>query len=155
MANKGINEVTLVGWLGRDPEIRYLPEGGTVATLSLATAENWKDRQTGEAKEKTEWHRVVLFGKPAEIAGKYIRKGGLLYVRGKLHTRKWADRENVEHHSAEVVVSVGGEIQMLGSGGRQDARPPDQSVPAHSGTPVQEPAGDAQDVPPFDDSIPF
>lgn len=147
MANKGINEVTLVGWLGRDPEIRYLPEGGAVATLSLATAENWKDRQTGEAKEKTEWHRVVIFGKPAEIAEKYIRKGGLLYVRGKLHTRKWADRENVEHHSAEVVVSVGGEIQMLGSGGRQDARHPEPGVPAQ--------ADDAQDVPPFDESIPL
>lgn len=156
MANKGVNEVTLVGYLGRDPEIRYMPEGGAVATLSLATAETWKDRTTGEQKEKTEWHRVVIFGKPAEIAEKYVRKGTLLYVRGKLHTRKWTDKDNIERYSTEIVVNVGGEMQMLGGGGRQDAGNHGQNAPAHSGTPAAAaPAGAAQEMPPFSDEIPF
>ncbi|EPO3921738.1 single-stranded DNA-binding protein [Salmonella enterica subsp. houtenae serovar [1],40:z4,z23:-] len=156
MANKGVNEVTLVGYLGRDPEIRYIPEGGAVATLSLATAETWKDRTTGEQKEKTEWHRVVIFGKPAEIAEKYVRKGTLLYVRGKLHTRKWTDKDNIDRYSTEIVVNVGGEMQMLGGGGRQDGTSHGQNAPAQSGTPAA-PAGAAaaQEMPPFDDQIPF
>ncbi|EAR9639713.1 single-stranded DNA-binding protein [Salmonella enterica] len=156
MANKGVNEVTLVGYLGRDPEIRYIPEGGAVATLSLATAETWKDRTTGEQKEKTEWHRVVIFGKPAEIAEKYVRKGTLLYVRGKLHTRKWTDKDNIERYSTEIVVNVGGEMQMLGGGGRQEATSHGQNAPAQSGTPAAAaPAGTAQEMPPFNDEIPF
>lgn len=155
MANKGINEVTLVGWSGRDPEIRYLPEGGAVATLSLATAETWKDRQSGEQKEKTEWHRVVIFGKSADIAEKYVRKGSLLYVRGKLHTRKWTGKDNIERHSTEVVVSAGGEMQMLGGGSRQDASSLGQNVPAYSGTPGVAPADATPDMPPFDDQLPF
>lgn len=145
MANKGVNEVTLVGYLGRDPEIRYIPEGGAVATLSLATAETWKDRQSGEQKEKTEWHRVVIFGKPAEIAERFVKKGTLLYVRGKLHTRKWTDnKDNIERYSTEVVVNAGGEMQMLG-GGRQDAL-------SHSDSPAPDDGGQetqfADDPPP-------
>lgn len=147
MANKGVNEVTLVGYLGRDPEIRYIPEGGAVATLSLATAETWKDRQSGEQKEKTEWHRVVIFGKPAEIAERFVKKGTLLYVRGKLHTRKWTDnKDNIERYSTEVVVNAGGEMQMLGGGGRQD-------TPAHSGTMAPDDSG--QETQPADDPPPF
>ncbi|ELL0548213.1 single-stranded DNA-binding protein [Salmonella enterica] len=144
MANKGVNEVTLVGYLGRDPEIRYMPEGGAVATLSLATAETWKDRQTGVQKEKTEWHRVVLFGKPAEIAEKFVRKGTLLYVRGKLHTRKWADKDNIERYNTEVVVNVSGEMQMLGSGGRQGSSSHDQIEPDYGGAPA---AQESDEVP--------
>ncbi|HFW5273047.1 TPA: single-stranded DNA-binding protein [Salmonella enterica subsp. enterica serovar Bullbay] len=155
MANKGVNEVTLVGHVGREPEVRYTPEGGAVATLSLATAEIWKDRQTGELKEKTEWHRVVIFGKPAEIAEKYVRKGSLLYVRGKLHTRKWTDKDNIERYSTEIVVSVGGEMQMLGGGDRQDAGNHGQNAAADSGTPAAAPAGASQEMQTFDENIPF
>lgn len=88
MASRGVNKVILVGHLGQDPEIRYMPSGGAVATLSLATSETWRDKQTGEQKEKTEWHRVVLFGKLAEIAGEYLRKGAQVYIEGALRTRK-------------------------------------------------------------------
>jgi len=148
MANRGVNEVTLVGYAGRDPEMRYMPEGGAIAALSLATAETWKDRKTGEQKASTEWHRVILFGKPAEIAEKFVRKGSLLYVRGRLRTRRWTDRDNTERWNTEVVVNAGGEMQML-AGGRQDASQHGEGDPAYSETPA--PAGDAQDMPPSDD----
>ncbi|MFY3758477.1 single-stranded DNA-binding protein, partial [Escherichia coli] len=108
------NKVILVGYLGQDPEIRYMPSGGAVATLSLATSESWRDKQSGEQKEKTEWHRVVLFGKLAEIAGEYLRKGSQVYIEGQLRTRKWTDSDGVDRYSTEVVVNVGGSMQMLG-----------------------------------------
>ncbi|KLU16109.1 MULTISPECIES: single-stranded DNA-binding protein [Xenorhabdus] len=117
MSSRGINKVILVGNLGQDPEIRYLPTGGTVATLSLATSENWRDKQTGELREKTEWHRVVIFGKLAEIAVEYLQKGAQVYIEGSLQTRKWQDQQGQDRYSTEVVVSVSGTMQMLGSRG--------------------------------------
>lgn len=114
MASRGVNKVILVGNLGQDPEVRYMPNGGAVANITLATSESWRDKQTGESKEKTEWHRVVLFGKLAEVAGEYLRKGSQVYIEGALQTRKWTDQAGVEKYTTEVVVNVGGTMQMLG-----------------------------------------
>ncbi|WP_034946031.1 single-stranded DNA-binding protein [Erwinia oleae] len=118
MASRGVNKVILVGNLGQDPEVRYMPNGGAVANITLATSESWRDKQTGETKEKTEWHRVVLFGKLAEVAGEYLRKGSQVYIEGALQTRKWTDQAGVEKYTTEVVVNIGGTMQMLG--GRQN-----------------------------------
>lgn len=96
MASRGVNKVILVGNLGQDPEIRYMPNGGAVANITLATSESWRDKATGEQKEKTEWHRVVLFGKLAEVAGEYLKKGSQVYIEGKLNTRKWTDQAGVD-----------------------------------------------------------
>ncbi|MBC8949887.1 single-stranded DNA-binding protein [Xenorhabdus sp. TS4] len=117
MSSRGINKVILIGNLGQDPEIRYLPTGGTVATLSLATSESWRDKQTGEIREKTEWHRVAIFGKLAEIAAEYLQKGAQVYIEGQLQTRKWQDQQGQDRYSTEVVVNVNGTMQMLGSRG--------------------------------------
>ncbi|WP_413725992.1 single-stranded DNA-binding protein [Sodalis sp. RH16] len=117
MASRGVNKVILVGNLGQDPEVRYMPNGGAVANMTLATSESWRDKQTGETKEKTEWHRVVLFGKLAEVAGEYLKKGSQVYIEGALQTRKWTDQGGQERYTTEVVVNVGGTMQMLG--GRQ------------------------------------
>ncbi|MHA6309849.1 ssDNA-binding protein [Pantoea conspicua] len=117
MASRGVNKVILVGNLGQDPEVRYMPNGGAVANITLATSESWRDKQTGENKEITEWHRVVLFGKLAEVAGEYLRKGSQVYIEGQLRTRKWQDQGGQERYTTEVVVNVGGTMQMLG--GRQ------------------------------------
>ncbi|MDU6435140.1 MAG: single-stranded DNA-binding protein, partial [Pantoea sp.] len=113
----GVNKVILVGNLGQDPEVRYMPNGGAVANITLATSESWRDKQTGENKEITEWHRVVLFGKLAEVAGEYLRKGSQVYIEGQLRTRKWQDQGGQDRYTTEVVVNVGGTMQMLG--GRQ------------------------------------
>lgn len=138
MAERGINKVILVGNLGQAPEVRYMPNGGAVANLTLATSENWRDKATGEAREKTEWHRVVLFGKLAEIAGEYLTKGAKIYVEGQLQTRKWQDAGGIDHYTTEIVVKVGGTMQMLGSaqGNRPSGDAPaqtPQNAPSHSG----------------------
>lgn len=98
MSSRGVNKVILVGNLGQDPEVRYIPNGSAVATLSLATSESWRDKQSGEQKEVTEWHRVVIFGKLAEIAGEYLRKGSQVYIEGQLRTRKWTDQSGQEKY---------------------------------------------------------
>ncbi|ECJ2263241.1 single-stranded DNA-binding protein [Salmonella enterica subsp. salamae] len=115
MASRGINKVILVGHLGQDPEVRYMPNSNAVTTLSIATSESWRDKQTGEMKEQTEWHRVVLFGKLAEVAGEYLRKGSQVYIEGQLRTRKWQDQHDQDRYSTEVVVNVNGSMQMLGN----------------------------------------
>ncbi len=113
--SRGINKVILVGNLGNDPEIRYMPNGGAVANITIATSESWRDKATGEQREKTEWHRVVLFGKLAEVAGEYLRKGSQVYVEGQLQTRKWQDQSGQDRYSTEVVVQgFNGVMQMLG-----------------------------------------
>lgn len=114
MANRGINKVILIGHLGQDPEIRYMPNGNAVANITLATSETWRDKQSGEQKEKTEWHRVVFFGKLAEIVGEYLRKGSQVYVEGRLQTRKWQGQDGQDRYTTEIVVDVGGSMQMLG-----------------------------------------
>lgn len=111
---RGVNKVILIGNLGADPETRAMPSGATVANLRIATTENWKDRTSGENQERTEWHRVALFGKLAEIASEYLRKGSQVYIEGSLRTRKWTDKQGNERYSTEI---VGNEMQMLGGRG--------------------------------------
>ncbi|ARC54652.1 hypothetical protein AOE58_02535 [Candidatus Riesia pthiripubis] len=114
MANRGVNKVILIGHLGQDPEVRYMPNGGAVTNISIATSESWKDKQSGETREKTEWHRVVIFGKLAEIAGEYLKKGSQVYIEGSIQTRKWQDQNNQDRYSTEIVVNINGTMQMLG-----------------------------------------
>jgi single-strand DNA-binding protein len=140
--SRGINKVILVGNLGADPETRYMPSGSAVTNLRLATSESWKDKTSGEQQERTEWHRVAMFGRLAEIAAEYLRKGSQVYIEGSLRTRKWQDKDGSDRWSTEVIAN---EMQMLG--GRGDSSAPARSAPAA----VAE--SDSADV--FDDDIPF
>jgi single-strand DNA-binding protein len=111
---RGVNKVILVGNLGKDPETRYMPSGSAVTNLRIATTEAWKDKQSGEQQERTEWHSVAMFGRLAEIAAEYLRKGSQVYIEGKLRTRKWQDKEGKDRYTTEIVAD---EMQMLGSKG--------------------------------------
>ncbi|VAW85243.1 Single-stranded DNA-binding protein [hydrothermal vent metagenome] len=156
---RGINKVILIGNLGKDPELRYMSSGAAVANLTLATSESWKDKQTGEQTERTEWHNLVFYARLAEIAGEYLKKGSKIYVEGRLQTRKWQDKNTgTDRYSTEIVVN---EMQMLDSrgGGGGDfggatARAP-ASAPAQQQQPAQSspPANQGRDD--FDDDIPF
>ena len=115
---RGVNKVILIGNLGADPETRAMPSGTTVANLRIATSESWRDKQSGEQQERTEWHRVALFGRLAEIAGEYLKKGSQVYIEGSLRTRKWQDKQGNERYSTEI---VGNELQMLGGRGGSGA----------------------------------
>jgi len=108
--SKGVNKVILIGNLGKDPEVKALPTGSAVTTITLATSESWKDKQTGQQQERTEWHRVVFYNRLAEIAGEYLRKGSKAYIEGKLRTRKWQDKSGVDHYTTEVIAE---NMQML------------------------------------------
>jgi single-strand DNA-binding protein len=149
-----VNKVILIGNLGRDPEVRYLPSGDAVATLNLATTEKWKDK-SGEAQEQTEWHRISFFGRQAEICGEYLRKGSSIYVEGRLQTRKWTDKEGVERYSTEI---RGDRMQMLGgrsgaTGFDNTAREPEPATaPSAAGKPAPKKSGGFDDL---DDDIPF
>ncbi|WP_143715384.1 single-stranded DNA-binding protein, partial [bacterium endosymbiont of Pedicinus badii] len=114
MVSKGINKVILIGYLGQDPEVRYTQNGSTIANCSLATSEIWKDKNTGERKEKTEWHKIVLFGKIAEIAKNFLKKGSQIYVEGSLKNRRWKDQNGNERTTTEIIVGNNGVMQMLG-----------------------------------------
>jgi single-strand DNA-binding protein len=111
---RGVNKVIIIGNLGADPETRAMPSGTTVANLRVATSESWRDKQTGEQQERTEWHRVALFGRLAEVAGEYLRKGSQVYIEGSLRTRKWQDKQGNDRYSTEI---VGNDLQMLGGRG--------------------------------------
>ena len=163
-----VNKVILIGNLGKDPEIRTMQNGGKVANLSIATSESWKDKSTGEKKEKTEWHRVVIFGSLADIAERYLKKGSKVYVSGSLQTRKWTDQAGVEKYSTEVVLQgFGGELTMLDgkgggggggggsgmgddSGGGWDSGDSAPPAPRSGGAGAKRPARDD-----MDDDIPF
>jgi single-strand DNA-binding protein len=119
----GINKVILVGNLGQDPEIRYTADGRPIANFSVATSETWRDKNSGERREKTEWHRVVVFGKLAEICGEYLSKGRQVYIEGRLQTRKWQGQDGQDRYTTEVVVDIRGTMQMLGSRDNAPARP--------------------------------
>ena len=166
---RGVNKVILVGNLGNDPETKYMPSGGAVTNITVATSESWKDKNTGQAQERTEWHRVVFFNKLAEIAGEYLRKGSKVYVEGSLRTRKWQDQAGQDRYTTEIVAS---EMQMLdsraGAGGgdtNYDQSEPRQSAPRQSAPRQSAPRQSApsqQEAPPppanfddFDDDIPF
>ncbi|WMC19594.1 MAG: single-stranded DNA-binding protein [Enterobacteriaceae bacterium PC38] len=113
MSIKGINKVILIGYVGQDPKMRYISNGSAVTNFSIATSEIWKDKLTNEQKEKTEWHKIVIFGKLAEIAGEYIKKGTQVYIEGTLQTRKWVDKNDNERYITEVIVKLGGVMLML------------------------------------------
>lgn len=174
MATKGVNKVILVGHLGNDPEVRYMPNGNAVANLSLATSESWKDQQ-GNPQEKTEWHRLTMYKRLAEIAGEYLKKGSQIYVEGKLQTRKWQDQQGQDRYTTEIIVD---QMQMLGGrsdgaqnnngfqrgnnqGGQQAGNRPNANA-APGGNANAGNHGNAQQTPPvaepdfdFDDDIPF
>ena len=155
---RGINKVILIGNVGGDPEVRHLPNGNAVTTLSVATSEAWKDKQTGDKQERTEWHRVVCFNRLGEIAGEYLRKGSKLYVEGSLRTRKWQDQQGQDRYTTEIVAN---DIQMLDSKGGSYAPSDDgmHSAPAYQqqapkkSEPTAQTAQDAFDG--LDDDIPF
>ncbi len=150
MASRGLNKVMLIGNLGADPEVRYAANGNPIANVRIATTDSWKDKNTGETQERTEWHRVVFFGRLAEIVQQYLRKGSQIYVEGRLQTRKWQGQDGQDRYTTEIVAS---EMQMLGGrqGGGGDYAPPPQQEPAS--TPSAAPAGGSFDEP--DDDIPF
>lgn len=155
-----VNKVILVGNLGRDPETRYMPDGGAVTNVSIATTETWKDKTSGEKQEKTEWHRVAFFGKLAEIAGEYLKKGSQVYVEGRLQTREW-EKDGVKRYSTEIIASA---MQMLGSrqgmgggdrerdGGSAGAGAAERPAGAAKTAPAKGSGGKFDD---FEDDIPF
>lgn len=125
MASRGINRVTIVGNLGQDPEVRVLPDNSKVANFTVATSESWLDKTSGEKREETEWHRISVFGKLAEVVEKYLMKGTQVYIEGNLKTRKWVDNDNVERYTTEIVIRFGGTMQILSGGRRPDnGQPP-------------------------------
>ncbi|HIA4176094.1 TPA: single-stranded DNA-binding protein, partial [Escherichia coli] len=140
----------LVGRLGKDPEVRYIPNGGAVANLQVATSESWRDKQTGEIKELTEWHRVVLFGKFAEVAGEYLRKGAQVYIEGQLRTRSWEDN-GITRYVTEILVKTTGTMQMLGRAAGTQTQP--EEAQQFSGQPQPQPP-EGEDYG-FSDDIPF
>ena len=169
MASRGVNKVIIVGNIGQDPETRYTPAGSAVTNISVATSEVWKDKQTGQSQERTEWHRIVFFNRLAEIAGEYLKKGSKVYVEGALRTRKWQDPQGQDRYSTEIVAS---EMQMLDSrgagadsnydssyGGAPQRQQPPQNRPATAQPPQTAPshqqAPPAPDFDGFDDDIPF
>jgi len=157
---RGINKVILIGNLGADPETRAMPSGTTVANLRVATSESWRDKQTGEQQERTEWHRVALFGRLAEVAGEYLRKGSQVYIEGSLRTRKWQDKQGNERYSTEI---VGNDLQMLGgrggaggAGGASGAEAGSRSGGGGAPSYAEESGGSgASRSEEFDDDIPF
>lgn len=162
MAQRGVNKVILVGNLGNDPETKFFPDGGAITNASIATSESWRDKQTGEQKEKTEWHRVVFRDRGnyrlGQIAGEYLKKGSKVFIEGKLQTRKWQDRDGQDRYTTEIVVN---EMQMLdsrGSGQGGDYAPAGGGAPQAAPQPVaaqggaSEPPGNFEQ---FDDDIPF
>jgi single-strand DNA-binding protein len=153
---RGINKVILIGNLGADPETRAIPSGTTVANLRIATSESWRDKQSGEQQERTEWHRVALFGRLAEIAAEYLKKGSQVYIEGSLRTRKWQDKQGNDRYSTEI---IGNDLQMLGGrggGGGGGAGAGTSSAPSYaeesSGAGA---AGSSSRSEEFDDDIPF
>ncbi|MBF8269957.1 MAG: single-stranded DNA-binding protein [Gammaproteobacteria bacterium] len=148
---RGINKVILIGNLGNDPEVRYTASGAAVANVNIATSESWKDKETGEQQDRTEWHRIVFFGRLAEIVAEYLKKGSQIYVEGRLQTRKWQDKEGHDRYTTEIVA---GEMQMLGgrgggAGAGQSAPPPSSEARAPAGKTA---SADSDFV---DDDIPF
>jgi len=148
---RGVNKVILVGNLGKDPEVRYMPSGNAVANVTLATTDSWKDKQSGEKQERTEWHNIVFYNRLAEIVGEYLKKGSQVYVEGSLRTRKWQDKSGNDRYTTEIIAS---EMQMLGSRSRStdySSAPASKSAPAPAPSKAAATAGGDD----FDDDIPF
>lgn len=162
--SRGVNKVILIGNLGNEPDVRYMPSGDAVANVSIATSEAWKDKNTGEMQERTEWHRVVFFGKIAEVVKQYLHKGSKIYVEGKLRTRKWQGQDGQDRYTTEVVVDINGSMQMLDGrpgGGTADygdgamARPSGGGQSRPAAAPSSGGGQRGNEPPPFDDDIPF
>lgn len=154
---RGINKVILIGNLGADPEVRHMPSGGAVTNLSVATSESWKDKDTGQMVDRTEWHRVVLYQRLAEIAGEYLKKGSKVYIEGSLRTRKWADKTSgQDRYTTEI---IGNNMQMLDGRGGQAGGDFEQSAPSYdapqSHAKTSAPQAVSAGVDDFDDEIPF
>ena len=150
---RGINKVILIGNLGKDPEVKYMPSGDPVTNITLATSETWKDKSTGENVEKTEWHRVVFFKRLAEIAGEYLKKGSKVYIEGRLQTRKWQGQDGQDRYTTEIVAN---EMQMLDSrGGGSAPMASGGAKPAGQQSSQQPAMAGADSAPDFDDDIPF
>lgn len=150
---RGVNKAIIVGNLGQDPDVRYAPSGSAITNISVATTESWKDKNTGEQQDRTEWHRVVFFNRLAEIAGEYLRKGSQVYIEGKIQTRKWQDKDGNDRYTTEIVAN---EMQMLGSregGGNFNAESASQAAPAAPAP--KKPAASEPATDDFDDDIPF
>ena len=148
-----VNKVILIGNLGRDPELKSLPSGQPVANFPIATSEKWKDKSTGETKEQTEWHNIIMFGKLAEIAGQYLKKGSSVFVEGRLQTRKWQDKNGQDRYTTEIIAN---EMKMLGSRGDQSGSQPAQQPRSQSNQDARNKATfDAQAPAGFDDDIPW
>ena len=150
--SRGVNKVILVGNLGKEPEVRFTPEGNAIANVVVATSESWRDKTSGDVQDRTEWHRIVFFSRLAEIVGEYLHKGSKIYIEGSLRTRKWTDRDNNERYTTEIVAS---EMHMLDRKGEQDmpTSQPSQSASKPKSSPAPQPAP-AMDVE-ADDDIPF
>ena len=152
---RGINKVILIGNLGTDPEVRYMPSGNAVTNVSLATSEHWKDKDSGEAQERTEWHRIVFYGRLAEIAGEYLKKGSKAFVEGSLRTRKWQDKSGMDRYTTEIIAN---EMQILDSKnaavgqGAPTGNTPSSVAPTQEAKPATTSAPISED---FDDDIPF
>jgi single-strand DNA-binding protein len=146
---RGVNKVIIVGNLGNDPDTKYMPSGSAVTNLSVATNESWKDKATGEQKDRTEWHKVAMFGRLAEISAEYLRKGSQVYIEGKLRTRKWTDQQGNDRYTTEIIAD---EMQMLG--GRTGGGAPAMDGPPQSSAPPQGSSGPSGSDD-FDDDIPF
>ena len=144
-----LNKAMIIGNLGRDPEVRYMPNGDAVCNITVATTENWKDKASGERREATEWHRVTFFGKLAEIAGQYLKKGSQVYLSGKIKTRKWQDKDGQDRYTTEIHAD---EMKMLGGRGESDGSPAPEKQPERREAPKQQSGGGFGD---FDDDIPF
>lgn len=162
MASRGVNKVILIGNLGADPEVRYMPNGGAVASLRLATSESWKDKQTGQQQERTEWHRVTLYQRLGEIAGEYLRKGSKVYIEGSLRTRKWQDKDGQDRYTTEIVASEmqmldsrGGGAASMGSDAGDDFAPPPRASAPSSRSEAPRDRPDPEFSGDFDDDIPF
>jgi single-strand DNA-binding protein len=162
MASRGVNKVILIGNLGSDPEVRYTPSGSAVANISLATSESWREKQSGELQERTEWHRVVFFNRLAEIVGEYLRKGSKVYVEGSLRTRKWTDKNSIERYTTEIIAD---EMHMLdnrgsNTGAYEKSSSGNYQQPQATTTNSETPSGVADQSLPIDqenpdDDIPF
>lgn len=151
---RGVNKVILIGNLGNDPEVRYTPSGSAVANVNLATSETWRDKQSGELQDRTEWHRVVFFNRLAEIVGEYLRKGSKIYVEGTLRTRKWTDKNNVERYTTEIIAN---EMHILdsrsGATGSPAGHTPTTNDEFEASNSIPHPESSAHDT--FNDDIPF
>ncbi|WP_337058188.1 single-stranded DNA-binding protein [Pseudomonas sp. USHLN015] len=150
---RGVNKVILVGHIGGDPDVRYTPQSKAITSVNLATSESWKDKQTGQQQERTEWHRVVFFGRVAEVAGEYLRKGSQVYVEGTLRTREW-EKDGVKRYTTEIIVDINGRMQLLGAkpeggGTRRPQREQTRPTTHHQQQPP------APDYDSFDEDIPF